>query len=51
MIAGSIEEAEKTCNRMSADGWVLVSAFPETFNECCSGTVRKTVLIFAYPEE
>ncbi len=52
VVKDTMEEAEDECNRAGAKGWYLVTAFPETFQECCNQQgKRKVVLVLAKRED
>jgi len=44
------QEVENACNQLAAQGYVLVSAYPENIREC-NNVKRAVFLIFARPEE
>lgn len=43
-------EVETACNKLAAEGYVLVTAHPENVREC-NNVKRAVFMIFARPEE
>jgi hypothetical protein len=44
------DEVEEACNKMASSDWVLISAYPETVQDCpcVTGSVKRAVfMIFA----
>jgi hypothetical protein len=50
VILDDMAAVQSECNRLGERDWKLVTAFPETFQECCNQQAkRKVVLIFSRP--